>query len=88
MFYSSKNVQGARCLHLLWSNCEGCQLQCPYPIVYKFFGLCQKVIATCQITIQHLFGLFLDELQTISFFSSSTHEEFAQRLVTLDDTID
>jgi hypothetical protein len=44
------------------------------------------VIATCQITIQHLFELFLVELQTIS--SSSTDEEFAQRLATLDDTID
>jgi hypothetical protein len=46
------------------------------------------MIATCQITIQHLFELFLLELQTISFSSSSIHEEFAQRLATLDDTID
>jgi hypothetical protein len=60
----------------------------PYPIVYTNVGLCQKVIATCQITIQHLFELFLVELQTISFPSSLTHEEFAQRLATLDDTID
>jgi hypothetical protein len=50
------------------------------------FGLCQKVIAICQITIQHLFELFLVVFQTISF--SSTHDEFAQRLATLDDTID
>jgi hypothetical protein len=46
------------------------------------------VITTCQITIQDLFELFLVELQTISFSSSSTHEEFAQILATLDDTID
>jgi hypothetical protein len=46
------------------------------------------VIPTCQITIQDLFELFLVELQTISFSSSSTHEKFAQRLATLDDTID
>jgi hypothetical protein len=46
------------------------------------------VIATCQITIQHLFELFLVVLQTISFSFSSTHEEFAQRLATLDDIID
>jgi hypothetical protein len=45
-------------------------------------------MAKCQITIQHLFELFLVELQTISFSFSSTHEEFAQRLVALDDTID
>jgi hypothetical protein len=94
MFYSSKNVHGTRCFHILWSyrelshKCEGCQSQCPYPIVYTIFGLCQKVIAKCQITIQHLFELFLVELQTISFSFSSTHEEFAQRLVALDDTID
>jgi hypothetical protein len=46
------------------------------------------VIATCQITIQHIFELFLVELQTNSFSSSSTHEEFAQRLDTLDGAID
>jgi hypothetical protein len=46
------------------------------------------VIATCEITIQHLFEFFFVELQTISFSSSSTHEEFAQSLATLDDTID
>jgi hypothetical protein len=46
------------------------------------------VITTCQITIQDLFELFVVELQTISFSSCSTHEEFAQRLATLDDTID
>jgi hypothetical protein len=62
--------------------------QCLYPIVYTIFGSCQKVIPTCQITIQDLFELFLVELQTISFSPSSTHEEFAQRLATLDDTID
>ncbi len=89
MFYSSKNVQGTTWLHLLWSYCEWsheherCQSQCPYPIVYTIFGLCQKVITTCQITIQDLI-----ELQINSFSSSSTHEEFAQRLATLDDTID
>jgi hypothetical protein len=46
------------------------------------------MITTCQITIQDLFELFVVELQNISFSSYSTHEEFAQRLATLDDTID
>jgi len=46
------------------------------------------MITTCQITIQDLFELFLVEFQTNSFSSYSIHEEFAQRLATLDDTID
>ncbi len=60
----------------------------PIPLFTQFLDYAKKWLQTCQITIQHLFELFLVELQTISFSSSSTHEEFPQRLATLDDTID